>query len=132
MSSAAEQSRGFPLDELRAQLAGELITADDPSYDGARRVFFKGFDRRPLAVARVTGADDVAAVVNAARDGGLELAVRSGGHSRPGYGTSDGGLVIDLTGMKSLEIDADGKTAWAETGLTAGEYTNAASERGLL
>ena len=118
------------VDELRAQLTGELITAEDPSYDEARQVFFKGVDRRPLAVARVAGAEDVAAVVNAARDGGLELAVRSGGHSRPGYGTVDGGLVIDLSRMDGVEIDADGEAAWAETGATAGKYTLATAERG--
>jgi len=57
-------------------------------------------------------------VVSFARDRGLELAVRSGGHSRAGYGTTDGGIVIDLSGMKAVEIDADAKTAWVETGIT--------------
>jgi FAD/FMN-containing dehydrogenase len=119
------------IDELRAQLTGELITAEDPSYDDARQVFLKGLDRTPLAVARVANADDVARVVTAAREGGLELAVRSGGHSFAGYGTSDGGLVIDLSAMKAMEFDADGKTVWTETGVTAGEYTTATGERGL-
>ena len=67
-----------------------------------------------------------------ARDTGLELAVRSGGHSRAGYGTSDGGLVIDLSAMKALDIDADSKTAWVQTGITAGEYTVATGEHGLV
>ena len=119
-----------PIDELRAQLAGALITPDDSSYDEARQVFFKGVDKRPLAVARVAGAADVAAVVNAAREGGLELAVRSGGHSRPGFGTVDGGLVVDLSRMNAVEIDADGRAAWVETGATAGAYTLATGERG--
>jgi FAD/FMN-containing dehydrogenase len=120
----------IPIDALRAQLAGELITPDDPSYDEARQVFFKGVDKRPLAVARVAGPADVAAVVNAAREGGLELAVRSGGHSRPGYGTVDGGLVIDLSRMNAVEVDAGGGAAWVETGATAGAYTLATAERG--
>jgi FAD/FMN-containing dehydrogenase len=123
-------AQDFPIDDLRAQLEGELITPDQPSYDQARQVFFKGVDRRPLAIARVAGAADVAAMVNAAREGGLELAVRSGGHSRPGYGTVDGGLVIDLSGMDRVEIDADRGTAWVETGATAGEYTLATAEQG--
>ena len=118
--------------EIRAQLSGELITPEDPAYDEARQVFFKGFDRKPTAVARVAGAEDVAHVVSAAREGGIELAVRSGGHSRAGHGTSDGGLVIDLSAMNGIEIDADGRTAWAETGITAGEYTDAAGEHGLV
>jgi FAD/FMN-containing dehydrogenase len=132
MASTPEQTQDVPTDELRSQLDGELITPDDPSYDDARKVFFKGWDRRPLAVARVAGAKDVARVVTAARETGLELAVRSGGHSRPGYGTVDGGLVIDLSGMNSTDIDADAKTAWVETGATAGQFTNATAEHGLI
>ena len=130
MASAPEQAHDIPIDDLRAQLEGELITPGDPHYDDGRQVFFKGFDKRPLAVARVAGADDVASVVNAAREGGLELAVRSGGHSRAGYGTVDGGLVIDLSRMDGVEIDADGGTAWVETGATAGKYTLATGEKG--
>ncbi len=123
MTSTSEQVQNIPLDELRARLQGELITADAPTYDEARRVAFKGIDRRPLAVARVAGAADIAAVIELAREGGLELAVRSGGHSRPGYGTVDGGLVIDLSAMRAVELDASGRTAWVETGATASAYT---------
>jgi FAD/FMN-containing dehydrogenase len=132
VASNPEQTQDLPVDDLRSQLQGDLITPDDPSYDDARQVFFKGVDKHPLAVAKVRGAEDVAVVVNAAREGGLELAVRSGGHSRPGYGTCDGGLVIDLSGMNSTEIDADGQTAWVQTGSTAGQYTLATSEKGLV
>ena len=120
----------IPLDDLRARLEGELLVPDDPDYDDRRQVFFKGFDRRPLAVARVAGAADVAAVVNAARESGLELAVRGGGHSWAGYGSTDGGLVIDLSRMNGVEIDTDGGTAWAETGVTAGKYTLATGKIG--
>ncbi len=119
------------IDDLRAELSGQLITLDDPGYDDARTVFFKGVDRHPLAVARVADAEDVARVVSFAREGGLELAVRSGGHSRAGHGTSEGGIVIDLSGMKRLEVDGDGRTAWVETGITAGEYTATTGERDL-
>ena len=106
MASISEQAQDIPTDELRSQLDGELITPNDSSYDEARHVFFKGIDRRPLAVARVAGAADVARVVTAARETGLDLAVRSGGHNRAGHGTSEGGLVIDLSGMNAVEIDA--------------------------
>jgi FAD/FMN-containing dehydrogenase len=126
-----EQSQDTPVDELRAELAGELIAPGDPGYDEARQVFFKGIDCRPAAIARVAGADDVARVVGRARESRLEVAVRSGGHSRAGYGTSDGGLVIDLSELKSLDIDADGRTAWVGTGLTAGEYTIATGKQAL-
>jgi FAD/FMN-containing dehydrogenase len=132
MASTPEQAQDIPTDDLRSQLDGELITPDDSSYDDARHVFFRGWNRRPLAVARVAGANDVARVVTAARATGLELAVRSGGHSRPGYGTVDGGLVIDLSPMNSTVVDADAKTAWVETGSTAGQFTNTTAEHDLI
>ena len=130
--SQQPQTKDLPIDGLRAKLAGTVIAADDQPYDGARQVFFKGYDRRPLAIAKVAGAEDVSRVVSLARDARLELAVRSGGHSRAGYGTCDGGIVIDLSGMKALEIDADAKTASVEAGISAGEYTVATGEHGLV
>ena len=90
-----------------------------------------GVDRRPAAIVRVADAADVATVVRIARESGAELAVRSGGHSGAGHSTVDGGIVIDLRDMKALDIDAEGRTAWAETGLTAGEVTTALAEHGL-
>jgi FAD/FMN-containing dehydrogenase len=131
VSSTPQQSQ-FSIPDLRSDLNGEVIGPDDAAYDEARQVFFTGFDRRPAAVVRVAGADDVARVVTLARERDLDLAVRSGGHSRAGYGTSVGGIVIDLSGMRALEIDADARTAWVETGITAGEYTRATGERGRV
>ncbi len=90
-----------------------------------------GVDLRPAAIVRVAGADDVVQAIALARSTGLELAVRSGGHSAAAYGSTDGGLVIDVSDMKGLDIDVDGRTAWAEAGLTAGEYSTAAGEHGL-
>ncbi|MGC1814978.1 MAG: FAD-binding oxidoreductase [Solirubrobacterales bacterium] len=130
--SQQPQTKDLPIDGLRADLEGTMITPGDQPYDDARQVFFKGYDRRPLAIAKVAGAEDVSRVVSVARDAGLELAVRSGGHSRAGYGTTDGGLVIDLSGMKGLEIDADAKTASVVAGISAGEYTVATGEHGLV
>ena len=132
MSSTPQQSQEVSIPDLRGELEGEVIGPEDPGYDEARQVFFKGFDRRPLAVARVANADDVARVLTAARESGVELAVRSGGHSRAGHGTCDGGLVIDLSGLKAVEIDSDGKSAWVGVGATAGEYTVATGERGRV
>jgi FAD/FMN-containing dehydrogenase len=129
--SAATTAKDAGVDQLRARIDGELIGAEDAGYDEARQVFFKGIDKRPLAVARVASADDVATVVSAARDSGLDLAVRSGGHSRAGYGTVDGGLVIDLSRANGVEIDPDNRTAWAETGAKAGDYMAATAEHGL-
>ena len=107
------------ISNLRAHLNGKVIGADDPRYDDVRRVFLTGLDRRPAAVVRVTDASDVARVVTMAAESGVELAVRSGGHSLAGYGTSEGGIVLDLSAMNAIEIDADGRSAWAQTGITA-------------
>jgi FAD/FMN-containing dehydrogenase len=116
---------------LRDQLSGRVIGPDDPEYDGARRVFVGGIDRRPAVIVRVADAADVASVITLARETGLELAVRSGGHSPLGHGVCDGGIVLDLSDMNGIDIDLDSRTAWAETGLTAAEYSAAAWEHGL-
>jgi FAD/FMN-containing dehydrogenase len=122
----------IPTAQLVDNLPGRVIGPDDPGYDQARTVFYGGFeDRRPAAIVRPRVAADVSRVVALARDTGLELAVRGGGHSVAGHGVSDGGVVLDLSDMKALEIDAERHTAWAEPGLTAGEYTAAAAEHGL-
>jgi FAD/FMN-containing dehydrogenase len=117
--------------QLADELKGHVIEPDDPGYDEARTVFYGTVDRRPAAIVKVADATDVARVIAHARDSGLELAVRSGGHSVAGHGVTDGGIVLDLSDMRALEIDAERRTAWAETGLTAGEYTHAAARYGL-
>ena len=126
------QPAGISIPQLRAELSGAVIAPDDEGYDEARAVFYSGFDRRPAAVARVADADDISRVVSLARDAGVELAVRSGGHSGAGHGTTEGGIVLDLSAMRALEIDPEARTAWAETGLTAGEYTAQAGAHGLV
>ena len=113
------------------ELQGRVIEPGHPDYDEARTVFYGDVDRRPSAIVKVAGADDVARVIAHAREAGLEFAVRSGGHSVAGHGVTEGGIVIDLSDMKKLEIDPERRTAWAETGLTAGEYTAAAAKSGL-
>jgi FAD/FMN-containing dehydrogenase len=116
---------------LRAALNGRVITPDDAGYDQARTVFYGGFDRRPAAIVRVADASDVARVVELARESGLELAIRSGGHSLAGHSVSDGGIVLDLSAMKALDIEPERRTAWAQTGLTAGAYTTKTHAYGL-
>ncbi|MGH2683151.1 MAG: FAD-binding oxidoreductase [Actinomycetota bacterium] len=117
--------------QLRAALGGRVIAPDDAGYDEARTIFYGGIDRRPAVIVRAVDASEVSHVVSLARETGLELAVRSGGHSPAGHSVSDGGIVLDLSDMRALEIDAEGRTAWAQTGLTAGEYTTAAGAHRL-
>lgn len=120
------------LDEVRDLLTGRVIGPGDPDYDQARTIMYGGFDRRPALIARVADADDVAIVIRFARESGLELAVRSGGHSVAGHSATEGGIVLDLRDMKAIDIDVDERTAWAETGLTAAEYSAAVAEHGFV
>ncbi|MFZ5920346.1 MAG: FAD-binding oxidoreductase [Chloroflexota bacterium] len=119
------------ISELRALFNGRVIAPSDAAYNEARTVFYGGIDRRPAAIIRVMDAGDVCRVVSLARENGFELAIRSGGHSVAGHCVTEGGIVLDLSGMKGLQIDPVGRTAWAETGLSAGEYTTAAGTHGL-
>jgi FAD/FMN-containing dehydrogenase len=125
------KTSSLSIPELRAELTGRVIAPDDAGYDAARAVFPGNIDRRPAVIVRPADADEVASVVSLARDTGIELAVRGGGHSGPGFGVCDAGIVLDLSAMKALDIDVNARSAWAEAGLTAGEYTNAAGAHGL-
>ena len=118
--------------QLREQIRGRVIDPDDDEYDKARTVFLGGVDDRPAVIVRVADATDVATVIALARGTGLDLAVRGGGHSSAGHSSSEGGIVLDLGGMKALDIDVEGRTAWAETGLTAAEYSEAVGAHGLV
>jgi FAD/FMN-containing dehydrogenase len=119
------------LDGLAARLTGTLVRPGDAGYDEGRIVMNAAIDRRPAAIAQVAGAADVAAAVDFARDHGLEVAVRSGGHSIAGHGTTDGGLLIDLGRLTDIEIDPDRGIATAGGGVTAGAYSEAAFAHGL-
>ena len=130
MRSVSGPGRG-PISRLRNELRGEVIDTADAGYDAARKVFPGHIDRRPAVIVRPVDAEEVSTIVTIARETGIELAVRGGGHSGPGFGVCDDGIVLDLSAMKALDIDADGHTAWAETGLTAGEFTNAAGAHRL-
>ena len=115
----------------RLTLDGRLITPADPDYDEMRTVASGATDARPAVIARVANADDVARVVRFAAETGAELAVRSGGHSGAGHSATEGGIVLDVRDLKHIEIDPESRTAWAESGLTAGEVTEAAGRHGL-
>jgi FAD/FMN-containing dehydrogenase len=117
--------------ELKEQLSGQVLTVADPAYEGARTVFRGGFDGHPLAIARVTSAQDIAHVIRVAREAHLPLSVRSGGHSSSGASTNDGGLVVDLRGMARIEVDESTQTAWAQSGASALAMSQAAWDRGL-
>jgi FAD/FMN-containing dehydrogenase len=120
------------IDRLREGLTGRVIAPGDADYDEARTVVMGGIDRRPAAIVRVAGAADVAHVVRFAAETGAELAVRSGGHSGAGHSTTEGGIVIDLRDLKTIDLDVDGRRVWAGAGSTAGEVMAAVIPHGVV
>lgn len=119
------------IETLATLLSGRLITPDDQDYDEARRVFPGALDRRPAAIARVADAADVAVVLGYTAEAGLDFSVRGGGHSPAGSGVVDGAVVIDVHDLNDVDIDADTRTVWAGSGLTAAELTKTLGEHRL-
>ncbi len=129
--TAVAGKNGFSIQELRQAFNGSVIAPGDEGYEKGRATFYGGFDHRPAAIIRPKNAQEVARAVVYAREHGMDVSVRSGGHSVAGHSVTDGGIMIDLREMKALDIDVKNRTVWAETGLTAGEVTNAAARHGL-
>lgn len=119
------------VDELATTLRGELIRPGDPGYEQQRRVWNGSVDRHPALIARCAGVADVRSSIRFAREHGLLVAVRGGGHSFPGYSVCDGGMVIDLSLMKGIRIDPDARTARVQAGVLLGELDRETQEFGL-
>jgi FAD/FMN-containing dehydrogenase len=120
------------VDELRWSLAGPVLTPADAEYDAARRSYNALVDRRPAVIARCLDAGDVATAFDFARTHELEVAVRGGGHNPAGHCVCDGGLVIDLSRMRGVEVDADARIARANGGSTWLDFDTATQAFGLV
>ena len=120
------------LDELRRSVTGAVIAPEEASYDAARRCFNALVDRRPAVIVRCLGAEDVATAFEFARANALEVAVRGGGHNPAGHCVCDGGLVIDLSLMRRVEVDRDARIARAEGGATWLDFDTATQAFGLV
>jgi FAD/FMN-containing dehydrogenase len=131
MSTTSTTSTIDPADVLREGFSGEVLRPAQPGYEEARRVFNAMIDRRPAVIARCASTADVVAAVNVAREHGLVVAVRSGGHSFSGFSTCDDGVVIDLCGLKSVTVDPQIRTARAGGGVLWGEFDAATQAHGL-
>jgi FAD/FMN-containing dehydrogenase len=116
---------------FKAQLRGRLICPDDPDYDNARKIYNGMIDKRPVLIARCVDVADVIAAVNFGRENGLAIAVRGGGHNGPGLGLVDDGLVIDLSEMKGIRVDAQAGTVRVEGGCVWGEVDHATHPFGM-
>ena len=115
------------IDQLRETVRGPVIGPNDALYDEARTVYNARIDRRPAVIVRVRDAADVAVAVDYAREHDVPVATRGGGHSVPGFGTVDGGVVVDLSGMRTVDVDPARRIARAQGGATWGDFNDATS-----
>ena len=119
------------IEELRERVRGSVITAEDEGYEQARRVYNAMIDKRPRVIVRPANAGDVISAVDFARDNDLDLAIRGGSHSVPGFGTCDDGVVVDLSSMRGVRVNPGNQTARAEGGATWGDFNAATYPFGL-
>src|SRR5690348_15428019 len=131
-----QQATGTTLDDIAVQafkagLRGELIRPEDAGYGAARQLYNGMIDKRPALIARCVDVADVIGAVNFAREQGLTLAVRGGGHNGAGLASCDGGLVIDLSRMKGIRVDPAARTVRVEGGCVWGDVDHATQPFGL-
>jgi hypothetical protein len=119
------------VDAFAQQLHGGVTRPDDADYDEVRALFNAMIDKRPVLIARCADRDDVVAAVNFGREQGLDIAIRGGGHNGPGLGSVDNGLMIDLSGLKTITVDPDAQTATIGGGCLLGDVDAATHEHGL-
>ena len=119
------------LGALRTQLCGALIVAGHAQYDVSREIWNRRFDRRPSIIVRCTAAADVIAAVRFAREHDLEIAIKGGGHHAAGYASTDGGVLLDLSGLRAIEINPEQRYAVAQAGLTWAHFDQVTQAFGL-
>jgi FAD/FMN-containing dehydrogenase len=119
------------LTALRGAIRGQVTARGEPGYDDARRVWNGMIDRHPLVVVRAAGPDDVAPTIAFARDAGLPIAIRGGGHNVAGNGTVDDGVVLDLGGLNAVEVDAETSLVRVGAGATLADVDRATEPHGL-
>ena len=131
MTDAASPPSREALDALERDVSGTIIVPSDEAYDDARRVWNGLIDRHPAAIVRAGGVADIAPTIRLARKLGLPLAIRGGGHNVAGNGTVDGGIVLDLGGLNSVEVDADAREVRVAPGATLGDVDRATEPHAL-
>lgn len=129
--TTASNIRDETMQSLKSAIRGNIIRPGDAEYNDARAIYNGMIDKHPGLIVKCTSVADVIASVNTARDGGLEVSIRSGGHNGPGLALVDDGLVIDLSPMKGIRVDPERKTARVEPGCTWGDIDHATHAFGL-
>jgi FAD/FMN-containing dehydrogenase len=127
MTNASEQD----LQTFRTELSGRLLQPDDPDYEQARLIWNAMIDRRPALIVQCASTEDVPLALRFAREHQLEIAVRGGGHNIAGNGICDGGLLIDLSGLRAVDVDPDARTARVQPGATLADLDEATQRHGL-
>ncbi len=117
---------------LRAAIRGRVLTADEGDYDEARRVWNGMIDKRPVVIVQAAGGADVGPTIALARETGLPLAIRGGGHNVAGNGTVDDGILLDLGRLNAVEIDPDARLVHIEAGATLGDIDRATAPFALV
>jgi FAD/FMN-containing dehydrogenase len=120
------------IEGLEKQVRGEILQASDAGYDEARSIYNAVIDRRPAAIVRPSGTEDVAAAIRFAREHDIPLSIRGGGHSVSGNAVCDAGVMLDMSKMKGIQVDEKGRTATADPGLTLGDYDKAVTASHLV
>src|SRR5215467_9995300 len=120
-----------PTEGLRKQMKGNVLLPGDTGYDEARRIWNAMIDRRPAVIVQCADPDDVAPAIRFARDNGLEISVRGGGHNIAGYAVCDGGLMIDFSQMRAVTVDLTTPRAFVEPGATLRDFDQAVQAHGL-
>ena len=123
--------RAVDMSRLRSSVAGQVMLPGDAGYDSARALWNAMVDRRPSVVVRCTSSADVAAAIDFARSSDLEIGVRCGGHSLLGISVPEGGLLIDLSGLRAVRVDPNARRAWVQGGALLRELDRAAQQFGL-
>lgn len=119
------------IETLNASFSGTLLQREDEGYDDARRIHNGLIDKRPSLIARCGGTADIVDAIALAREAGLEISVRGGGHSVAGRAVTDGGVMIDLAGMKGIYVDPEARTVRAQGGVTWAEFNRETAAHGL-
>jgi len=119
------------IEKLKGKVKGQIILPDNPNYNKVRKIWNAMIDRRPAVIVQCDAADDVLHAISYARENGLELSIRGGGHNIAGSALCDNGVLIDLSNMKTVSVDAQNRRAYVEPGATLGDFDKAAQAHGL-